>query len=204
MQAGDTLSAIAGAHGITVQALFAASGLGWSSIIYPGQKLALPGAAPAAPPAPAPSPAPAPTPLVQEPVPSLSGEQVGHVQLIIAIGRELGVPDRGIAIAIGAAIQESSLRNLGGGDRDSLGLFQQRPSAGWGTEADVQDAARAARAFYGGRSDPNGANTRGLLDIPGWQNLTFTQAAQAVQISAHPDAYARWENAATALLVTYG
>lgn len=202
VQAGDTLSAIAGAHGITVQALFAASGLGWSSIIYPGQKLALPGAAPAAPPAPAPSPAP--TPLVQEPVPSLSGEQVGHVQLIIGIGRELGVPDRGIAIALGAALQESSLRNLGWGDRDSLGLFQQRPTAGWGTEAEVQDAGRAARAFYGGRSDPNGANTRGLLDIPGWQNLTFTQAAQAVQISAHPEAYARWENAATALLVTYG
>ena len=119
------------------------------------------------------------------------------MQLIIAIGRELGVPDRGIAIALGAAMQESSLRNLGWGDRDSLGLFQQRPSAGWGTEAEVQDAARATRAFYGGASDPNGAVTRGLLDIPGWQNLTFTQAAQAVQISAHPDAYARWENAAT-------
>ena len=126
------------------------------------------------------------------------------MQLIIGIGRELGVPERGIAIALGAAMQESSLRNVGIGDRDSLGLFQQRPSAGWGTEAEVQDAARATRVFYGGRSDPNGTITRGLLDIPGWQNLTFTQAAQAVQISAYPDAYARWENAANTWLATYG
>ncbi|WP_243075238.1 LysM peptidoglycan-binding domain-containing protein [Microbacterium sp. SS28] len=198
--AGDTLSAIAKRNGITVQTLFAANGLGWSSIIYPGQKLALA----VAPVAPSPSPAPAPTTPAQEPVPTLDAEQIGHVRLIIGIGRELGVPQRGIAIALGAAMQESWLRNLSWGDRDSRGLFQQRPSAGWGTEAEVQDAARATRVFYGGPSDPNGWNTRGLLDIPGWQDMSFTQAAQAVQISAYPDRYARWETAANTWLATYG
>jgi hypothetical protein len=174
-----------------VQTLFAANGLGWSSIIYPGQALKLA------------VPAPAGTP-VQEPVPALDAEQVAHVQLIVRIGRELGVPDRGIAIALGTAMQESSLRNLSWGDRDSHGLFQQRPSTGWGTEAEVQDPVRATRAFFGGASDPNGSITRGLLDIPGWQSLTFTQAAQAVQISAHPDRYARWETAATTWLAQFG
>ena len=90
------------------------------------------------------------------------------------------------------------------GDRDSLGLFQQRPSYGWGTEAEVQDPARATRAFFGGSGDPNGSRTRGLLDIPGWESLTFTQAAQAVQISAYPDAYAKWEQPAHAWLAALG
>jgi len=206
IQKGDTLSAIAAHHGVTVQALFAANGLGSSSIIYPGQKLVIPGAmvpaavvTPAAPAAPAEAAPPA-----QAPVPALDAEQQGNVRLIIGIGRELGVPDRGIAIALGAAMQESWLRNLTWGDRDSIGLFQQRPSMGWGTPEQVADGARATRTFFGGASDPNGRTTRGLLDIPGWQALTFTQAAQAVQISAFPDRYARWELAATTWLATYG
>lgn len=194
---GDTLTAIAKKHRVTVQALFAANGLGWASIIYPGQKIAIPGKASA------PKPASSKTP-VQEPVPALDAEQVGNVQLIIRIGRELGVPDRGIAIALGAAMQESWLRNLDWGDRDSLGLFQQRPSAGWGTKKQVMDAGYATRAFYTGVDGADGPVTRGLLDIPGWQKLSFTQAAQAVQISAYPDRYARWELAATTWLATYG
>jgi hypothetical protein len=97
-------------------------------------------------------------------------------------------------------MQESGLHNLSWGDRDSLGLFQQRPSAGWGTPAQISDPDRATRAFYGGPKDPNGSDTRGLLDIPGWQHMTFTQAAQAVQISAFPDAYAQWEKYAVAWL----
>jgi hypothetical protein len=101
-------------------------------------------------------------------------------------------------------MQEASLRNVTWGDRDSLGLFQQRPSYGWGTEAEVQDAARATRAFFGGSGDPNGSRTRGLRDIPGWESLTFTQAAQAVQISAYPDAYAKWEAPAQAWLAALG
>ena len=63
---------------------------------------------------------------------------------------------------------------------------------------------RAAKAFYGGPSDPNGWNTRGLLDYPGWQGMTFTQAAQAVQNSAYPDAYAQWEQPAHAWLAALG
>ncbi len=182
--AGDTISAIAKRHGVSVNAVLGANGLGGSSIIYPGQTIKVPAAAPS--------------------IPGLTAEQVANAQLIVRIGRELGVPDRGIAIALGTAMQESSLRNVTWGDRDSLGLFQQRPSYGWGTEAEVQDAARATRAFFGGAGDPNGARTRGLLDIPGWQELTFTQAAQAVQISAYPDAYAKWEAPAASWLAAIG
>ncbi|WP_179492808.1 LysM peptidoglycan-binding domain-containing protein [Microbacterium immunditiarum] len=184
IQAGDTISAIARRHGVTTAAVLAANGLGWASIIYPGQVITIPAAAPSA--------------------PGLDAEQVANAQLIIRIGRELGVPDRGIAISLGAAMQESWLRNLDWGDRDSLGLFQQRPSTGWGTEAEVRDPARATRAFFGGPGDPNGTRTRGLLDIPGWQNMSFAQAAQAVQLSAYPDRYARWEQPAHAWLAALG
>jgi LysM repeat protein len=177
---GDTISSIAARHGVSAQAVLSANKLGWSSIIYPGQTLTIP------------------QPVVS--IPGLDAEQVANARMIVQVGRGLGVPDRGIAIALGAAMQESSMRNVGWGDRDSLGLFQQRPSAGWGTPAQVADPVRATMAFYGGASDPNGVSTRGLLDIPGWQGMTFTQAAQAVQVSAYPDAYAQWENRAVAWL----
>jgi LysM repeat protein len=173
--AGDTVSGIAQRYGVTADAVLGANGLGWSSIIYPGQTIKIPSAAPS--------------------VPGLTAEQ---------IGREHGVSDRGIAIALGTAMQESSLRNVTWGDRDSLGLFQQRPSYGWGTEAEVQDAARATRVFFGGAGDPNGSRTRGLLDIRGWEDLTFAQAAQAVQNSAYPDAYATWEAPALSWLAALG
>lgn len=181
--AGDTVSAIAHRHGVTVNAVLAANGLSMSSIIYPGQKLAIPPKGGAT---------------------GLDAEQVDNARLIIRIGRELGVPDRGIAIALGTAMQESWIRNLDWGDRDSLGLFQQRPSTGWGTADQVRDRVRAIKAFYGGPSDPNGSRTRGLLDIPGWQGMTFAEAAQAVQISAYPDRYARWEKPAYAWLSALG
>ncbi|GAA1987497.1 hypothetical protein GCM10009777_22360 [Microbacterium pumilum] len=191
IKAGDTISSIAAGHGVSIQAVLAANKLGWSSIIYPGQTITIPGAMPAAA---APAAASA----------GLDGEQIANAQLIVRVGRELGVPDRGIAIALGTAMQESSMRNLDRGDRDSLGLFQQRPSTGWGTAAEVSDPVRAVKAFYGGASDPNGSRTKGLLDIPGWQGLTFAQAAQAVQISAYPDAYAKWEKSAWAWLAAVG
>lgn len=191
--AGDTLFAIARAHGTSVRALLAANGLGEGAIIYPGQTLRL---APAAPAAPAAAPAPATIPAAGGQLRAdLSSEQAANAAMIIRIGTELGVPDRGIAIALATAMVESELRNVTWGDRDSLGLFQQRPSTGWGTGAQVQDAERATRAFYGGPHDPNGSTTRGLLDIPGWEGLPFTQAAQAVQISAFPDRYGQWEEA---------
>ena len=96
------------------------------------------------------------------------------------------------------------MRNIDYGDRDSLGLFQQRPSAGWGTRDQILNAPHAARLFYGGPNNPNKGNTRGLLDIVGWRSMTLTQAAQAVQISAFPDAYAKWETSATSWLAQLG
>jgi hypothetical protein len=127
-----------------------------------------------------------------------------NASTIIQIGRSLGVPDYGIVIALAAALQESGLRNLNYGDRDSLGVFQQRPSAGWGTAAQLLNPSYAARLFYGGPQNPNKGNTKGLLDIAGWQSKTVTQAAQAVQHSAYPDAYAKWEATARTALADLG
>ncbi|MGB3374858.1 MAG: LysM peptidoglycan-binding domain-containing protein, partial [Microbacterium sp.] len=172
---GDTLFAIAKKYSTSVAALLEANGLGNGSIIYPGQTLRL------APPAPAQRSA------------TLDATQRAHAVHIIRVGRELGVPDRGIAIALATAMVESSMRNLDHGDRDSLGLFQQRPSQGWGTAKQILDADRSIRVFYGGPHDPNGSASRGLLDIAGWQTKKFTDAAQAVQISAYPDRYGQWE-----------
>ncbi len=124
----------------------------------------------------------------------LTAEMRTNAATIVRVGRELGVPQYGIVIALATAMQESTLRNLSWGDRDSVGLFQQRPSSGWGTAADLQIPSHAARLFYVGRS----GYTRGLLDIPGWQSMTLTQAAQAVQISAYPNHYAKWEASAWA------
>ncbi|GAA1468075.1 lytic transglycosylase [Microbacterium thalassium] len=182
VRSGDTISGIAAKHGVSAASVLTANGLGWSSIIYPGQTIAIPSAALA----------------------GLDAEQIDNARLIVRIGRDLGVPDKGIAIALGTAMQESWIRNLDWGDRDSLGLFQQRPSTGWGTAEQIRNRERSIRAFYGGPTDPNGSDTRGLLDVPGWQDMSFTQAAQAVQISAHPDRYARWEKQAYAWLAALG
>lgn len=188
VKAGDTISAIAQRHGLTTKAVLAANGLGASSIIYPGQKLTIPAGSSGS----------------GGSTQGLDGEQIANAKLIIQVGRDLGVPDRGIAIALGTAMQESWIRNLDWGDRDSLGLFQQRPSAGWGTPKQIRDKVRAIKVFYGGASDPNGPHTRGLLDIPGWSKMSFAAAAQAVQISAYPDRYAKWEKPAYAWLAALG
>ncbi|OIJ91642.1 C40 family peptidase [Streptomyces colonosanans] len=116
------------------------------------------------------------------------GEQIPNAQTIVATGISLDVPKRGQVIALATALQESRLRNLGSGDRDSLGLFQQRPSQGWGTAEQIQDPVYASEQFY-----------KALLKVDGWQQLTVTQAAQAVQKSGYPTAYAKWEPLATAL-----
>lgn len=191
---GDTLSGIAKRYGVSLAALFSANGLGSGSIIYPGQAIAVPGAiaAPAVVAAPAAS------------VAGLDAEQVENARLIIQIGRDLGVSDRGIAIALSTAMVESWIRNLDWGDRDSLGLYQQRPSTGWGSPAEIRDPSRSIRVFYGGPSDPNGNRTRGLLDVSGWESMGFAQAAQAVQRSAFPDRYAAWESAAYQWIAALG
>ena len=199
--AGDTLWAIARAHDTTVAALLAANGLADGAIIYPGQTLTIPTAAPAAASAPA---AATPADPATAPTVVLDAEQQESARLIIRVGRSLGVSDRGIAIALATAMVESWVRNLDWGDRDSLGLFQQRPSTGWGTEAEVSDRARAAAAFFGGPADPNETRTRGLLDIAGWETMEFGAAAQAVQISAYPERYAPWEPQAYAWLAALG
>lgn len=195
--AGDTITAIAQLHGVTTQAVLDANGLDRSAIIYPGQAIAIPAAASVQLVADT-------APAAAAPSTGLDGEQIASAQVIIRVGRELGVSDRGIAIALGTAMQESWLLNLDWGDRDSLGLFQQRPSTGWGTPEQVSDPDRAARTFYGGPHDPNGHTTRGLLDIDGWESLSFADAAQAVQISAYPDRYAQWEQPAFAWLAAHG
>ena len=198
---GDTLWAIARGGGVSLAALLDANGLVASSIIYPGQLLVIPSSAPTVERAAVVAPAPAtatPTEVV------LDAEQVANARIIIEVGRSRGVPDRGIAIALATAMVESWIRNLDWGDRDSLGLFQQRPSTGWGTDVEVRDAYRAAAAFFGGPDDPNGPLTRGLLDVAGWESMGFGEAAQAVQVSAYPDRYAPWEQQSYAWLAALG
>jgi hypothetical protein len=119
--------------------------------------------------------------------PALAADQAATAATIVRVGRAMGIPDRGIVVAVAAARQESGLRNLDHGDRDSLGVFQQRAS--WGSVAQRMDPEWAAGAFY-----------RALQRVPGWQAMTVTQAAQAVQVSAYPGAYARWEPLAVAVV----
>ncbi|KXC06969.1 peptidoglycan-binding protein LysM [Microbacterium hominis] len=197
--AGDTLWAIAEAHGLTLDALLGANGLTRDAIIYPGQVLSLPAAARASTLAAVEAPAPATSAVT-----GLDAEQTENARIIIEVGRSLGVPDRGIAIALATAMVESWIRNLDWGDRDSLGLFQQRPSTGWGTPDEVRDPHRSAEAFFTGVSGPDGMLTRGLLDVPGWESMDFGAAAQAVQVSAYPERYGPWEQDAYAWLAALG
>lgn len=124
-------------------------------------------------------------------IPGLDAAQLANAGTIIGVGRQLGVPRRGLVVAIATAMQESTLRNLTYGDRDSVGLFQQRPSSGWGNVAELTTPAVAARKFY-----------TALLDVPGWEGMPVTVAAQRVQRSAFPLAYAKWEALAAALVGT--
>ncbi len=115
-------------------------------------------------------------------------EQVPNAQSIQATGVAMHIPVRGQVVALATALQESGLRNITYGDRDSLGLFQQRPSQGWGTAEQIMQPVYASTKFY-----------EALKTVNGWESMTVTQAAQAVQRSGYPDAYAKWEPLATAL-----
>jgi cell wall-associated NlpC family hydrolase len=128
---------------------------------------------------------------------TLETDQIANAQIIYSVGVALNIPDRGEIIAIATAMQESTLQNLDHGDADSIGLFQQRNA--WGTRAARMDPATAAQMFYTGGA----GGQRGLLDIAGWQSMSIAAAAQAVQVSAFPEAYARWEPIATALVATF-
>src|SRR5687768_11900811 len=113
-------------------------------------------------------------------------EQARWVTLMSAIAQRRGLPPRATTIAIATAFQESRLVNIDYGDRDSVGLFQQRPSQGWGTVEQILDPEYSTSAFYDRLAE---------VDLG---SLTVTEAAQAVQRSAHPDAYAQHEGMATA------
>jgi len=119
----------------------------------------------------------------------LSADQLQNAATIIGVGKSMGATQRDLIIAIMTAMQESTLRNLDYGDRDSLGLFQQRPSMGWGTPEQIRTPSYAARKFF-----------EGLLRVKDRHNMPLTLAAQAVQRSAFPYAYAKWEDMARAVV----
>jgi hypothetical protein len=132
----------------------------------------------------------------------LGDAQIANAAAIIAIGNEFHVPAYGQVIALAAALQESVLVNVTRAvNADSLGVFQQRPSAGWGTAAQITDVGLSARAFYG---IADHTHNPGLLDVPNWQQLTVGQAAQAVQRSAFPTLYADDELLARQLVTELG
>ena len=123
------------------------------------------------------------------PTVELTVVQLQHASTINAVGLARAIPERGRIIAVATAYQESSLRNRPNGDRDSVGLFQQRPSQGWGTAEQIMDPIYATGKFYDA-----------LLQVQDWQDMSLTDAAQAVQYSGFPDAYAKWEPQATTLV----
>ncbi|MFJ6572656.1 hypothetical protein ACIQNU_35120 [Streptomyces sp. NPDC091292] len=124
---------------------------------------------------------------------ALSLEQAEHAATITATGRARGLPQRALVIALATAYQESRLENIDYGDKDSLGLFQQRPSQGWGTAAQVQDPVYAANKFYDE-----------LETVSGYERMPLTVAAQKVQRSGFPEAYAQHEDASAALAAALG
>jgi len=150
---------------------------------------------------------------------TLGRAQLTHAATIITVGGHTpGVNRDAVIIALMAALTESGLRNLAntttypqtagmpndgdGGDHDSLGLFQMRHQTGWGSVNNLMDPTYQARAFYGGAAGPNHGSPPGLLDIKNWQTLPKGAAAQAVEVSAHPDRYTTWQPAANTILNT--
>lgn len=119
---------------------------------------------------------------------TLDPEQAADASTIAAVALRLGLPNHAVTIALAAALQESKLYNLDYGDRDSLGVFQQRTSQGWGSPAQLMDPAYAAGAFYSH-----------LARVPNWPALPISTAAQEVQHSADGSAYVQWEEEARAL-----
>ncbi|MCZ7477274.1 hypothetical protein [Micromonospora sp. WMMC273] len=126
----------------------------------------------------------------------LNDEQTKNVKAIIAATKKAGMDERAAVVSIATALQESKLENLGHlGDRndhDSQGLFQQRPSSGWGTVEQITDPEYSTTAFL-----------KGLKQVDGWQDMPLTKAAQTVQVSAYPDHYAQWEQQAADLVAKH-
>ncbi|MEU1810177.1 hypothetical protein [Micromonospora aurantiaca (nom. illeg.)] len=126
----------------------------------------------------------------------LDDEQTANVKAIIAATKKAGMDERAAVVSIATALQESKLENLGHlGDRndhDSQGLFQQRPSSGWGTVEQITDPEYSTTAFL-----------KGLKQVDGWKDMPLTKAAQTVQVSAYPDHYAQWEQQAADLVAQH-
>uniref|UniRef100_UPI003D708957 hypothetical protein n=1 Tax=Verrucosispora sp. NA02020 TaxID=2742132 RepID=UPI003D708957 len=126
----------------------------------------------------------------------LDNEQIANAKAIIAATKKADMDERAAVIAIGTAFQESKLQNLGHlgarNDHDSQGLFQQRPSSGWGTVEQITDPEYSTLAFL-----------KGLKQVDGWQDMPLTVAAQTVQVSAFPDHYAQWEQQAADLVAAH-
>lgn len=121
---------------------------------------------------------------------TLTPSQARNAATIAVTAKRLGLPDHAVTVALATALQESKLANLPAGDLDSIGLFQQRPSQGWGTPAELADPVYAATAFF-----------RALAKVPGWQALPVAVAAQDVQHSADGAAYGDWAEQARAIAV---
>jgi len=113
---------------------------------------------------------------------SLSPDQAQNAALASAVATRRGLPARAVTIGIATALQESRLENIDYGDRDSVGLYQQRPSQGWGTVEQIMDPVYSTTKFF-----------EGLEKVAGYEDMAVTEAAQAVQRSAFPDAYAQHE-----------
>ena len=147
---------------------------------------------------------------------TLDTRQLTHAATIITTGaRTPGVGRDGVIIALMAALTESTLRMLAnpstypesadypndgfGSDHDSLGIFQMRAAAGWGSVAELMNVEYQAHAFFGGPSGPNAGSPRGLLDVANWQLLDPGEAAQTVEVSAFPDRYQNYEPVAESI-----
>jgi hypothetical protein len=119
---------------------------------------------------------------------ALDAAQMANAATIAAVGVRRKMPEQAVVIALATAYQESHLENLSTGDRDSVGLFQQRPSQGWGTPEEIQDPRYAAERFYSA-----------LKKVRGWKSMRVTDAAQKVQRSAYPNAYEKWADESAVL-----
>ncbi|WP_433404073.1 peptidoglycan-binding domain-containing protein [Streptomyces sp. CA-146814] len=132
----------------------------------------------------------------------LGPEQLAHARTVIGVGKGADIPEQGQVIALMTAMQESKFVNYTTPvDHDSLGVFQQRPSTGWGTPEQITHVPTASKSFYG---LPSPTSNPGLLQIKGWESMEPGKACQAVQRSAHPDRYAQWEEFARELLEREG
>lgn len=177
---GESVSSIAERHGVATAAVLLANGLSRGSTVRAGQQLVIPVAN---------------SRRTGSGAVRLSGEMRANAHRIVDAGRGLGVPDDGLVVALAAAMEASSLVGAGAGT-DAVGVFQQRPADGWGSDGALLDPYRAALAFFG---DPRAGLARpavGLLDVDGWPFMSVGEAAAAVLRGAAPAAYAKWERPA--------